>query len=537
MKKTIRRSVALFTSLLLITSFSQAQSCLKWITDIGGNNDDGESEGKVIAVSNGFIVCGKTNSNNPLFGVPPGHGNDAYVAKYDVNGNIAWRHIYGGSGEDFFNSVIQTADGGFIAAGHTSSNDGDVSGNHGGNGDAWVVKISADGTLQWQKCYGGSGDDIFFSISAEATGYILTGTTNSHNGDITSWFGDYDVWIVKLSLTGTIAWQSNYGGSNFEESRSIVRNTDGTYIFAGTTKSSNQQVGSHPGGSYDTWVVKISNIGNIIWKKVYGGKGYDYCNGLARTSDGNIVLGQSSNSTDGDVNGTGSFAMWLLKINPQSGDIIWSKTFSGSPQGTGLFGIFSTSDGGVISLGSTGSADDVTWDAYILAADGNGNKKWSSFLGGTKSDYAKAGVQINSDDLIILCSSASTDGDFAGGSGNPDIWLAKFHHCDDNTATKASPANNLIETNTYKFSAYPNPFSSATSISFSLAQSAKVSLKVFDLNGRLIKTLANKEMVAGSHEIKWNVNAVNSKSISSGIYLLRIEVGDFNDTKKIFVIK
>jgi hypothetical protein len=162
MKKTIRRSVALFTSLLLITSFSQAQSCLKWITDIGGNNDDGESEGKVIAVSNGFIVCGKTNSNNPLFGVPPGHGNDAYVAKYDVNGNIAWRHIYGGSGEDFFNSVIQTADGGFIAAGHTSSNDGDVSGNHGGNGDAWVVKISADGTLQWQKCYGGSGDDIFF---------------------------------------------------------------------------------------------------------------------------------------------------------------------------------------------------------------------------------------------------------------------------------------------------------------------------------------------------------------------------------------
>jgi hypothetical protein len=65
-----------------------------------------------------------------------------------------------------------------------------------------------------------------------------------------------------------------------------------------------------------------------------------------------------------------------------------------------------------------------------------------------KSDYAKAGVQINNNDLIILCSSASTDGDFTGGSGNPDIWLAKFHNCDNNTVTKASLSNSVIETNT-----------------------------------------------------------------------------------------
>lgn len=145
--------------------------------------------------------------------------------------------------------------------------------------------------------------------------------------------------------------------------------------------------------------------------------------------------------------------MWLLKINPLSGDIIWSKTFSGSPQGTACFGIFPTADGGVISLGNTGSIDDATWDAFILAVDGNGNKKWSRSLGGTKSDYAKAGVQVNND-LIILCSSASTDGDFVGGSGNPDIWLAKFHNCDNSTVTKASPTNSVIEINTYKFSAY-----------------------------------------------------------------------------------
>ena len=137
------------------------------------------------------------------------------------------------------------------------------------------------------------------------------------------------------------------GLKNQEE---IIRNTDGTYTFAGATLSSNQQVGSHAGGSYDTWVVKISSTGSIIWKKIYGGKGFDYCNAMAITSDGNIVLGQVSTSTDGDVNGSGSAVMWLLKINPQSGDIIWSKTFSGSTQGTACFGIVSTADGGVISL-------------------------------------------------------------------------------------------------------------------------------------------------------------------------------------------
>ena len=537
MKKILKQLLLLFILILGTIFTSQAQTCLKWITDAGGNNDDGESEGKVIAVSNGYIICGKTNSNYPAFAVPAGHGNDAYVVNYDVNGNIVWQHTYGGSGEDFFNTVIQTADGGFIAAGHTSSNDGDVSGNHGGNGDAWVVKISADGILQWQKCYGGSGNDIFLSITAEDTGYIITGTTDSRDGNITSWFGNYDVWIVKLSLAGAIAWQSNYGGSKFEESRGIVRNTDGTYTFAGTTLSSNQQVGSHAGGSYDTWVVKISSTGNIIWKKVYGGKGYDYCNAIARTSDGNIVLGQSSNSTDGDVNGTGAFAMWLLKINPQSGDIIWSKTFSGSPLGTACFGIFSTSDGGVISLGSTGSANDVTWDAFILSVDGNGNKKWSNSLGGTKSDYAKAGVQINNNDLIILCSSASTDGDFTSGSGNPDIWLAKFHNCDNNIVTKASPTNSIIETNTYKFSVYPNPFSSATTISFSIAQSGNVSIQIFDLSGRLIITLANKKMEAGNHQLIWNANDENGNAVSSGIYLLRLNTGSYSETKKLSVIK
>ena len=315
----------------------------------------------------------------------------------------------------------------------------------------------------------------------------------------------------------------------------LTRNDDGTYIFAGPTTSNNQQVGNTHGGSYDTWVVKITGSGSIIWKKVYGGSGGEYCNGMTRTTDGNLVLTHGSNSTDGDVNGSGLFVSWLMKLNPQSGSIIWSKTFSVSELDCASFGIFSTSDGGVVSLGVQGPIGDSSRvDPLILAVDVNGNKKWHRFLAGSNKDAAYAGTEINSGDLLVLASSSSVDGDFAGGSGNVDIWISKFHNCENNAITKASPANSIIETNTYKFSVYPNPVSSATTISFSLAQSAKVSLRVFDLNGRLITTLANEEMQAGAHEIKWNTT---SKPVPSGVYLLRIEADKYVMTRKITVVK
>jgi uncharacterized repeat protein (TIGR03803 family) len=100
----------------------------------------------------------------------------------------------------------------------------------------------------------------------------------------------------------------------------------------------------------------------------------------------------------------------------------------------------------------------------------------------------------------------------------------------------------IIKINTPKATIYsaviaPNPFSNVTTISFSLTQSAKVSLKVFDLNGRLIKIFADKKMMVGAHEIKWNTNNANGQPVLSGVYLLRIEAGDFTMTRKISVIK
>lgn len=537
MKKIFKQLLVLFFLVPGTIFSSQAQSCLKWNHDIGGNNDGGESFGNVISVADGFLACGTANSNDPKFNVPTGQGNDAFIAKYNSSGDLVWKRSFGGSGEDGFKMIIAAPDGGFICIGNTSSNDGDVSGNHGA-GDAWIIKTDAAGNLQWQKCYGGNKDDYALAIINDPSGYTFSGAESSRDGDFANNFGNYDAWIVKISFTGTVLWQSTYGGSKFDAAVGLTRNDDGTYIFASPTTSNNQQVGNTHGGSYDTWVVKITGSGSIIWKKVYGGNGFDYCNGMTRTTDGNLVLTHGSNSTDGDVNGSGIVVSWLMKLNPQSGSIIWSKTFSVSELDCASFGIFPTSDGGVVSLGVQGPLDSSKVDALILGIDNNGNKKWHRFLIGSKYDAANAGTEINSGDLLVLGSSNSVDGDFAGGSGNQDIWISKFHNCANNSSSKTSAINNPInEPVLYKLTNYPNPFSSATTISFLFDQSRKISLKIFDLNGRLIRTLANGQMQAGRQEIKWNASDAIGKPVPAGIYLLQIEAGDFKETRKLSVIK
>ena len=127
--KKLYNYFALFAFTIFTTTLNHAQSCLKWNKFIGGNDNDAISTGSVIALADGFLACGTANSNDPKFNVPSENSNDAFIVKYNSNGNLIWKHTYGGSGEDGFKMIIAATDGGFIGIGHTSSNNGDVNGN------------------------------------------------------------------------------------------------------------------------------------------------------------------------------------------------------------------------------------------------------------------------------------------------------------------------------------------------------------------------------------------------------------------------
>jgi len=119
---------------------------------------------------------------------------------------IQWQKCLGGTSEDMAKSIQQTTDGGYIVAGYTGSNDGDISGNHGGL-DIWVVKLYPEGNIQWQKCLGGTNTQIAHSIKQTTDGgYIVLGETTLNNLTI-------DIWLIKIDQQGNIQGQKGLGGT------------------------------------------------------------------------------------------------------------------------------------------------------------------------------------------------------------------------------------------------------------------------------------------------------------------------------------
>ena len=124
---------------------------------------------------------------------------------------IQWGKNYGGQNSDEGTKILQTEEGGFILSGRTYSNNGNVSGNHGA-ADFWIVKLSAQGVFEWQRSFGGSGNERCNNIALTSdSGYILAGQTSSNNGQVSGNNGDIDCWIVKLDKDGMMQWQECYG--------------------------------------------------------------------------------------------------------------------------------------------------------------------------------------------------------------------------------------------------------------------------------------------------------------------------------------
>ncbi len=355
MKKTL---LILAFALVQLTTFAQQAPALQWQKCLGGTAWD-EAHSIQPTTDGGYIVAGETGSTNG--DVTGNHGGgDAWVVKLSSTGSLQWQKALGGTSEDNANSIQLTADGGFIMVGFTASNDGNVTGNHSGYNDAWVVKLSSTGSLQWQKCFGGLSNDQADSIQPTPDGgYIMAGSTQSTNGDVTGNHGGYDAWVVKLSVTGIVEWQKCLGGTIDDKAFSIQLTTDGGYFITGYTASPNGDVTGVHGGT-DVWVVKLSSTGNVLWQNPLGGTGTDAAFSIQPTTDGGCIVAGYNGSGDGDVTGThGGMDAWVMKLS-STGSLQWQKDFGGINSDVTI-SIQPTTDGGCIVAGNTDSNDgDVT---------------------------------------------------------------------------------------------------------------------------------------------------------------------------------
>ena len=268
-----------------------ANGNVQWQKTYGGSSDDYAYSIQQTS-DGGYIVAGYTES----FGA--GYA-DVWVLKLDANGNVQWQKTYGGSGWDEAYSIQRTLDGGYIVAGWTDSFGA-------GGTDAWVLKLDANGNVQWQKTYGGSRDDYANSIQQTSDGgYIVAGWTYSFGA------GYADVWVLKLDANGNVQWQKTYGGTYDDYANSIQQTSDGGYIVAGVTKS-------FIAGNADVWVLKLDASGNVQWQKIYGYEPGDFipysrndsANSIQQTSDGGYIVAGYTKSS-----GTGNADVWVLKLD------------------------------------------------------------------------------------------------------------------------------------------------------------------------------------------------------------------------------
>jgi hypothetical protein len=395
---------------LLIPQFSLwAQvPAIQWQKSLGGSGYEYGYDIKQTA-DGGYIMVGTTVSDDGDVSFLHGE-TDAWVVKLDASGALEWEKTLGGSGYDLMSSIEQTADGGYILAGFTNSTDGDITTANKGIYDLWVLKLNALGTIQWQNTYGGSLVDQAQCISqTNDGGYIITGMSSSNNGDVTGNHGADDSWILKINGSGTIEWQRTFGGggneygykirqttdggyifvginsengydysiakfnsvgasqwsmlmggSGFDWATDIQQSSDGGYIVSGDTDSTNMDVvGNH--GATDAWIVKLNADGGVEWKKTYGGSSSDRANSIQQTNDGGYILGGYTSSYDGDVTSEhpGDLEYWVWKIDA-AGMLQWQKTLGGNGPEVG-YSVRQTADEGFVAFGWTyASNGDVT---------------------------------------------------------------------------------------------------------------------------------------------------------------------------------
>ena len=433
---------------LIIHTTAFAQPAIQWQRCLGGTTID-QGYDIIQTSDSGYAIAGFVNSSDGDCPDNHGFFNsDVFVARLDPQGKTIWKECLGGTNTDQAYSIIQTTDGGFIIAGSTLSKDGDVSGYHQNASypyaDAWIVKLDGNGKKQWQHCYGGTGEDRAYSIIQTTDGgYAFAGYTGSIDGDVKGGHGYEDYWIVKLDPSGTIEWQKCLGGSQSDYATSIIQTSDKGYAITGESDSHDGDVTNNHnigGPSSDVWVVKLDAAGSIQWQRCFGGNWTDESKQIIETSDGGYAIAALTYSSDGDVTGfhpptpPAMWDVWILRLDG-NGNLLWEKCFGGTGSEEGM-SLVQTADGGFVFTGCIESSDgdaanrvhygeDEIW---LVKIDSSGIIEWKKILGGSHVDFANRVIHTFDNGYALIGWTESNDHDVSGNHNEfvNDIWVVKL---------------------------------------------------------------------------------------------------------------
>lgn len=267
-----------------------------------------------------------------------------------------WSQIYGGKGDDYAYSSVATSDGGYAIAGSTESFGA-------GARDCWLIKIDASGNLEWNKTYGGTGNESARSLVATSDGGYALGGAGL---------------LIKTDAYGNMLWNKTYE----EDCSILIATSDGGYAIACSTDSFGH-IG--PDDSTNFMLIKTDSVGNVEWNRTYSNGNSETAYVLAETSDGGYAIGGTEmycitaqpGSTLPLYSST-RYVLLLVKFDA-TGNLEWNQTYSKGIR-TFVQSLVATSDGGYAMAGyagEVGRGGSENFDCFLIKADEFGNMLWS----------------------------------------------------------------------------------------------------------------------------------------------------------------
>jgi len=351
---------------------------ISWSKTYGGSGDDrGE---KLIQTSDGgYVMVGYSRSNDEDVAVNAGL-QDYWILKVNASGDILWEKSFGFPGIDRAFSVVQTNDGGYFITGFldvTASggegNDDKSNFSKHGVGEFWGIKLDASGEKEWRRYFGGTNNDRSYDVvQTDDNGFLMIGSSESIDFDITNSKGSYDFWAVKVNSEGTKIWEKSFGGVEIDVAYAIAPTGNGRFVIVGDSRSSDGDI-TNAKGNADLWMIQIDGNGNLIWEKSIGGTQFDTGRGINKTQSGGFIITGNSRSNDVDI----------TQNKGQS-------------------------------------------DVLNLIIDATGEVQWKTTTGGSKAEFGESCIETNDKKIVVVGSSESSDLDISNNKGSKDVLIIKY---------------------------------------------------------------------------------------------------------------
>ena len=426
----MRKFLLLFFVLVTsVPSFLYSQMPIQWQKSYGGSYND-QPHTTITTRDGGYIIGGTSNSTDGI-AAPNVGSTSCLVIKTDSVGTVVWHHTFGAGSTTYFADMKLTHDGNIILLGSV------LGGPSHGDFDFFLIKIDANGNELWRKNYGGSRYDWANSIiETPDHGFMIVGSSESIDCDVHRNYGYADILAIKIDSVGIIQWENNFGGSGIDQPTKIIACSDGNYLIAGATESSDHDVLFTPHGSYDYLIIKITPNGTKIWDAIYGGCKDDVINSITETSDHGFVLAGYTFSNDSIIMNHGNQDGWVVKTD-SLGVLQWQYCLGGTrmdmfetivtnPYGFLVGGITNSNNFNSCGNHSPTDDDNSTYDAWLVQLDTNGSVIWTHDYGGSNDDEMYDITPTLDGYPILTVSTLSYNGDITHRYGDYDYWAVKL---------------------------------------------------------------------------------------------------------------